>query len=238
VPGAALQVSYQRKSGSRLVSKTEPATTGADGSLSFTPPPPDFVGKAKLVVKIDFQSTIDLLDKLPAKYAALRDSLEDELRGKSAEIAYEVASNARSASMAVSIVDVDEAGAASGALAQAGLVEALVKEKFNVKAVVVGKAALEGMDDGAVLAAVKAAGAFDRVAFGLARIDEVRRDGTSYLASGKATVKVLDVATGSVLYSAERAATGVGSDEQSARRAAYRELGANAVGKDLLSNLP
>jgi hypothetical protein len=238
VPGAALQVSYQRKSGTRLVSKTEAAMTGPDGSLSFMPPPPDFVGKAKLVVRVDFQSTIDTLDKLPAKYAALRDSLEDELRGRSTEIPYEVASGARSASMAVAIVDFDESGAATGALAQAGLVDALVKEKFSVKAVAVGKAALEGMDDAAVIAAVKSSGAFDRVAYGVARIDELRKDGTNFIASGKATVKVLEVATGAVLYSAERTAMGLGSDEQSARRAAYRELGANAVGKDMLSNLP
>jgi len=238
VPGAALQVSYQRKSGTRLVSKTEGAMTGADGSLSFTPPPPDFVGKAKLVVRVDFQSTIDLLDKLPSKYAALRDSLEDELRARSTEIPYEVASAARNASMAVSIVDLDEAGSAAGSSAQAGLVEALIREKFNVKAVAVGKAALEEMDDGAVLAAVKAAGSFDRIAYGVARIDEVRKDGANYVASGKATVKVLDVASGGILYSAERAAMGVGPDESAARRAAYRELGASAVGKDLLANLP
>jgi hypothetical protein len=238
VPGAALQVSYQRKSGTRLVSKTEPAMTGPEGSLSFTPPAPDFVGKAKLVVRLDFQSSIDLLDKLPAKYAALRDSLEDELRGRAAEIPYEVASAARSASMAVAIADLDASGAAAGSQAQAGLVETLVKEKFNVKAVAVGAAALSGMDDGAVIAAVKAAGKYDRVAYGFAAIENARKDGDSYVATGKATVKVLEVASGAVLYSAERTAIGLGADEQAARRAAFRELGANAVGKDMLANLP
>ncbi len=234
VPGAALQVSYQRKSGTRLVSKTESAMTGPDGSISFTPPPPDFVGKAKLTVRLDFQSTIELLDRLPAKYAALRDSLEDELRGRSVEIPYEVVSKARDASMAVAVLDSDT----GGALTQAGLVEALLKEKFKVKAVAVARSALEGMDDGAVLSAAKAAGAFDRVAFGVARIDEARKDGTSFVAQASATVKVLDLATGAVLYSAERTAMGVGADEEAARKAAYRELGASAVGKDLLSNLP
>lgn len=40
VPGAALKVSYQRRQGGRLLSKTESAVTGADGVLNFTPPPP------------------------------------------------------------------------------------------------------------------------------------------------------------------------------------------------------
>jgi serine/threonine protein kinase len=54
----------------------------------------------------------------------------------------------------------------------------------------------------------------------------------------KAAVKVLDIASGRVLYSAERGATALGSDEKSARAAAYRELGLSAIGKDLLANLP
>ena len=40
-----------------------------------------------------------------------------------------------------------------------------------------------------------------------------------------------------MLYSTERDATGLGGDEKSARAAAYRELGLNAIGKDMLSNL-
>jgi hypothetical protein len=94
------------------------------------------------------------------------------------------------------------------------------------------------MDEAAVSAAVSAAGKYERVAFGTARIENVRKDGANYLASGKAIVKVLDIASGRIIYSAERGATCLGSDERSARTAAYRELGLNAIGKDMLSNLP
>jgi hypothetical protein len=239
VPGAVVLFSYQRKSGTRIVSKTESVMTDGSGSISFTPPAPDFVGKAKFALKLDFQSTLDLLDKLPDKNAALRESLAQELRAKFVELPYEVASGARSASMAVAILDLDENGAAvAGAKAQAGLVEALLREKFSVKGISVSVEALTAMDEAAVSAAAAAAGKYDRVAFGTASIASVRKDGSNYLATGKAAVKVLDLASGSVLYSAERGATGLGSDEKSARAAAYRELGLNAIGKDLLSNLP
>ena len=40
VPGAVVLLSYQRKSGTRIVSKTESVMTDASGSISFTPPPP------------------------------------------------------------------------------------------------------------------------------------------------------------------------------------------------------
>jgi hypothetical protein len=231
--------SYQRKSGTRIVSKTESVMTDSSGAIRYAPPAPDFVGKAKFSLKLDFQSTLDLLDKLPEKSAALRDSLAVELRAKYVDIPYEVSSAARSLSMAVAILDLDENGApVAGAKAQAALVEALLREKFSVKGIVVPNEALAAMDEGAALAAARAAGKYDRLAFGAATLSSVRKDGTSYLAAGKASVKVLDIASGSVLYSAERGATGLGSDEKSARAAAYRELGLNAIGKDLLSNLP
>jgi hypothetical protein len=238
VPGAVVQLSYQRKSGTRLVSKTESVMTDGSGNVNFTPPPPDFVGKAKFSLKLDFQSTLDLLDKIPENYAAFRDSLAAELRAKIVDVPYEVVSGARSVAMAVAILDQDENGGVVGSLAQAGLIEALIKEKFNVRGLALPADSLAAMDDAAVTAAVSAAGRYDRIAYGIARISNVRKDGANYLADGKATVRVLEVSSGRTLYTAERIATGFGADEKSARAATYRELGLNAVGKDLLSNLP
>lgn len=237
IPGAVVLLSYQRKSGTRLVSKTESVMTDASGAVAFTPPAPDFVGKAKFNLRLDFQSTLDLLDKLPAKYSAYRDSLVAELTAKTEDVPYEVASNARAASMAVAILDLDETGAVVGAVAQAGLVEALLKEKFSVKGITLPTDSIVAMDDAAVASAASSAGKFDRIAFGTASIANVRKDGSDYLAAGKAVVKVVEIASGRTLYSSERGATGLGSDEKSARAAAYRELGLNAVGKDMLSNL-
>jgi len=138
----------------------------------------------------------------------------------------------------VAILDLDESGAVVGSTAQAGLVEALLKQKFSVKGVSVPKDSIVAMDEAAVSAAATAAGKFDRVAFGTATIASVRQDGSTYLAEGKAVVKVLDIASGRTLYSTERTATGLGADEKSARASTYRELGLNVVGKDMLSNLP
>lgn len=238
VPGATLQVSYQRKQGTRLIDKTESAVTDGSGVLSYSPPPPDFVGKARLRVQMDFQSSISLLEGIPEQFASYRDALVEDLKGKYVEIPYEVASGARSVATGVAIVDLAESGAqAAGAQAQAGLVDTLTKAKFNVRSVAVDGNALAAMDEAAAVAAAKAAG-LARIAFGAAKIDSIRKDGSNYIVSAKAQLKVIEVATGRILYSGEKAAMGFGPDEQSARRSAYRELGANALGKDLLSNLP
>jgi hypothetical protein len=241
VPGAKLLVSYQRKQGTRTVSKTESAVTDAAGRLSYTPPAPDFVGKAKFLVRLDFQASLDLLDSLPAKYSSYRDALEDEIQSKRAEIAYEVSSAARSVPTAVALVDLDDAGTPIvGARTEAGLVEALVKEKFDARSGGLDASLVAKMDDATILAAAKAAPGkkFGRLVYGTAKITGVRKDGSMYLADSKASVKVVELATGTLLYSAEKAATGMGSDEATARAAAYRELGLNAIGKDLLASLP
>ena len=47
VAGAVVLVTYQRKAGSGLAGKTESVMTDASGGISFTPPIPDFVGKAR-----------------------------------------------------------------------------------------------------------------------------------------------------------------------------------------------
>ncbi len=239
VPGAALLVSYQRKQGTRLVSKTDTAMTDQTGLMSYTPPPPDFVGKAKLLVRLDFQSASDLLDRLPAKYEAFRTSLSDEFRSKYVEIGYEISSNAKNVSMAVAIVDLDENGAAvPGGVVQSSLLEALIKQKFIVRGLPFDQSLLAKMDDAAILAALPSGGSFARFAYGAARMDNVRSEGGTFIATAKASVKVVETATGTVLYSSEKASTGLGPDEQSARRAAYRDLGLNALGKDLLASLP
>ena len=237
VPGAVVLLSYQRKSGTRIVDKTESVMSDASGTISFTPPVPDFVGKARFALRLDFQSTLDLLDKIPDTYASYRDSLAEELKAKSIDVPYEVVSNARNATMAVAIIDVDESGAAVGTLTQAGLVEALVRQKIAAKGVSLPKDAVTAMNDSAVVAALASIGKYDRVAFGTASVTEVAKDGTNYLAQGTAVVKVVDVATGQVIYQSQRDATGFGGDDKSARASLYRSLGFDAVGKDMLSNL-
>ncbi|HUW41631.1 MAG TPA: hypothetical protein VMV90_11550 [Rectinemataceae bacterium] len=237
VPGAALKVSYQRRQGTRLLSRTESAVTGADGSLSFTPPPPDFVGKAKLVVRLDLQSSIDLLDQLPSRFGAYRDSLEQDISGKYIEIPYEVSSNARNVSMGIALVDTDESGApVSGGTTQAGLLDTLTRQKFKVRGADLPPSLVLSMDDAAIQAA--AAGKFQRLAYGVARVASVSQDGSTFIATVRGTLKVVDLSNGTVLYSAEKVGTGLGSDKATAVQAAFTQLGRKALGEDLLSTLP
>lgn len=242
IPGAEVFVTYQvRQSSGRVTGKTERAVSDSSGVLSFTPPPPNFVGQAKIVMRLNLDSSLALLDKFPARFEAHRQSLEAELRGRSVEFPYTVASMAKDAATGIALIELDESGAVlPSSLAQSGLLEALIKEKFKAQAAPLDSATVAGGDDAAVLAAARAAykAKFARVVAGAARIEGVRKDGANFMVSVKASVKCWDLVTGEILYSAEKAYTGVGPDEAAARRASLQQLGRNVLGKDLMANLP
>jgi hypothetical protein len=241
VAGAPLLVSWQRRSGSRLVSKTEAASTGLDGLMSFTPPPPDFVGKAGLVVRLDAASVATLLDKLPAAYRVDAAALAEGLAQKSLEIPYEVVSAALGIATALGIVDLDDSGQGlPGFVTQAGLSEALARAGFTLPPLALDAGLLAGASEEGILAQARAAlgGRAGRLILGKARIATVRREGSAFLAQARAELRVLDLATGSLIVASTAEALGMGPDEAGARSAALRELGSKALAADLLSRLP
>ena len=170
IPGAEAYVTYQvRQTSGRITGKTERAVSDPQGVFRFTPPPPNFVGRAKLVMRLNLDSSLTLLDKFPAKFDAHRQALETELRGRVAEFEYSVTSVAKDVSMGLALAEFDETGSAlSSSQAQSGLLEALTRQKFKAKPSPLDAALLAGGDDAAILAAARAAykGKFERVIAG------------------------------------------------------------------------
>jgi hypothetical protein len=77
-----------------------------------------------------------------------------------------------------------------------------------------------------------------RLILGKARIASVHREGSVFLAQARAELRVLDLATGSLIIASTGEALGMGQDEAGARSAALRELGSKVLAADLLSRLP
>lgn len=241
IASAPLLVTWQRRSGSRIVPKTDTLSTGADGSLSFLPPPPDFVGRASLIVSLDAASVITLLDKLPTKYRAQKDALAEGLAQKYLEIPYEVTSLARLSPTALAVVDLDDSGKPiPGASTQAGLAEGLAKLGFSLPSLsLAGDLVAAGQEEAVLAQARVLLGArAERLVWGRASISSVRRDGAMVLAQARAELRVLDLATGRLILSTSGEALGMGQDEASARSAAYRELGRSTLTANLVSSLP
>ncbi len=242
IPGAEVFVAYQRKqSNGALSTKTERAMTDADGIVSFTPPAPDFVGKAKLTITLNLNSTKDLIDKLPAKFAAFSDALFEDLSRRYVNIEYLISSSAKSVPTGVSVIDLaDDGKAAATSIAQGGLFESLAKEKFKAGLAPIDSAVVVDMNDALVFSKAKAqyGTSLQRYIYGIAKIDSASNDGSMWQAKARMVVKCIDLATGIMLYSAEKTSLAVGADEAAARRAALLQVSRDIVGKDLMSNLP
>ena len=241
VPGASISISYPRKlANGKLGTKTESLSTDKSGMARLSLPAPDFVGKGRISVQLNLSSTLELLDKVPKKYDTLLSALDNEIRTKTVEATYSVSSQAASIPLALFIMDMDEKGVIGQQnVTQTGLMETLGKEGFALKALEMDPALVYASTD-KMLAASKgsAPSGIGRLAFGQGKVVSVRKEGAFFVVSVSGTIKVVDLATGQVLYAADKSWQSMASDEATARRNALRELGSQVFGKDLVSSLP
>ncbi len=240
VAGAALLLSYPRKQGSRIVQRTVTATTDASGSASFTPPPPDFVGKGRFSARVDFGLWSNQLDSLPTAMADAAASLREAFASASADVDVEVQSQAATIPTGVALLDEGSDGKPLDQnTAASALVDALTQAGFLVSPLSLDPALVARGDDQALIQAVAALGSkAQRLVYGEARLLSSHDDGDMWMASVRISAKALEIVGGRLLWSGEREASGVGSDEAAAIRAAFRTAGGSALGKELLSSLP
>jgi hypothetical protein len=242
VPGAAVKVGYQAKAANgRLVVKSETVKADDQGIVSFRPPAPNFVGKAALTMSLDLSSALEPLDSAPKQYDDLVSGLEDQIAAKKVSFSYVVGSAAKSAKTAVVLLDVAADGSALATkLASPALLDALAKEGFAVRSPGFDAGAILSGDDAAVLAAARKAlaGTADRLAYGTVRLDSIGEDSGMKVAGATASVKVIDIASGAVLYSTTKTGEAVGSDDRAATEAVLRQLAGKTIASDLAASLP
>ncbi len=236
VPGAKLAASYQRKMASgRLTNKTEDLASDAKGLASIKPPAYDYVGASKVAFSLNMGSAMDLLDRIPAKYESLKDSVRREISSKYVEFEFKIGSDAKNIPLQVVVLDFDEAGSAQGSLAQGAIIDGFLKEKFKATAANAAKAAVQGGDEAAILTQAKALGA-KRLVYGSARLESVKKDGGAFVVSCRVSLSVLDVDSGTVISVSEKSVNAIGTSESEARANAYRDSGRTAA-KDLMAKL-
>ncbi|TFG78715.1 MAG: hypothetical protein E4H20_12500, partial [Spirochaetales bacterium] len=181
IPGAEVYLVYQtRNAGGRTVSKTERGLTDARGIISFSPPEPNFVGKATFTFRLNLDSTRDLIDRLPQKFDVYVEALGSDMATRSLSFDYVIASEARNIATGVAILDLtDDGKVATTLVAQGGLFETLAKEKFKAGLAPLDTALLLSGDDTKILAAAKRqySPALVRFIYGTAKIETVAKDG-------------------------------------------------------------
>jgi hypothetical protein len=242
IPGAEVAMVYQtRNAAGRILTRTERGLTDARGVVSFSPPPPDFVGKASFSYRLNFDSLRDLMDRIPLKYDAYAQALADDMGRRILSFDYTITSAAKDIATGVVVIDLLDDGKQAGTvIAQGGLFETLAKEKFKAGLAPIDPAVLISGDDARILALAKRdyGSALGRIIYGSAKIESAVKDGSMWQASARMSVKCVDLATGIILYATEKTAIAVASDEAGARRAALQQVARENIAKDLMVNLP
>ncbi len=242
IPGAEVFMVYQsRNAAGRVVTRTERGLTDERGVISFSPPAPDFVGKATFTFRLGFDSLRDLMDRIPLKYDAYVQALADDMGRRLLNFDYVVASAAKDVPTGVCVIDLlDDGKPAATSVAQGGLFETLAKEKFKAGLAPLDAATVVAGNDSAILALAKKqySPALTRIIYGTARIDAAVKDGSMWQATARMTIKAVDMATGIILYSTEKTAIAVAADEAGARRAALLQVARETVAKELMTSLP
>lgn len=241
VSGVPVTVGYQsRLANGRMTTKSVNLVSAADGSVSFDHPIPDFVGKATLTMRLDLSSALEPLYGIPDKFMSMVAGLEDEVASKRVAFEYSVVSKARTVPTAVFVVDLDKDGNAVSGATTSALLGALVKAGFMAGSAPLSASDVAGKDDAAVLAAARAAlaGKAERFAYGTTRVAAVKDDKTQKIATVAAEVKVVELATGRILYAVSKQGLANAATERDAIESARRLLGQKTIGEDMAANLP
>ena len=168
-------------------------------------------------------------------------ALSDDLSRRSIVFEYTVASQAREVNTGIAVLDIGADGVpATTTVAQGGLMETLVRERFKASVATFNAAQITALDDNGILQAARAqyGATVSRIIYGTAVVDRIVKDGTMWQATARMTIRALDLASGNVLYSTEKTAIMVAADENQARRSALLQVARDTVAKDLMANLP
>lgn len=242
VASAPVQVSYPTKlPNGRLSTKTATIMSAADGVVSFAPPDPNFVGPATLTMRLDLSSSLEPLLYLDRRFLPRVAAIEDAVAEKRTSFSYTVESAAKGIPLAVFIVDLDETGAVDpSAITAASVLSTLSKNGFSARTAKLGSGDVAGRDDASVLEAARSAlgATVPRFVYGTSRVLSVSAEGDRKMAKVSAEIKVVDLASGAILYTASKQVSALGSNAALAVEAARRQLGGKTVGEDLIASLP
>jgi hypothetical protein len=239
IPGVSINATYTEIKGDRKQVRTVALKTGADGVAAFTYPPSDFVGSEKITMALDLGAYLDTLDGLSKDFTGMVGGLEDIALGKKTIFNLTVFSTAKDVETGLCVASLDDSGApVPGGDFATGIMKALSDAQFTVSAIPLDPSSLAGKADTDVIRAASqaATGKTARVIFGTAQLAGTEKDGDTVFQKVSATVKVADLASGSILLTVTRIKSAIGSSAAAAQAAALRQLGQD-IGQEIAGKL-
>lgn len=236
-----LKISYKSIGrNNRTMINSASVKSDASGMVAFLPPPPNFVGRETLSMRVDLSDSIESLEDISDEFYPQLEAFEQLIATKEVAFTYTVESMAKEIPTAVMIVDVDNGGNNTGRTETAsGLLESLSGEGFNV-GTVTAFPNLQGSSDAAVIksASDSFGGRYGRIIFGTVGISDFRESDGRFTVKVSGDIKVADLETGEILFSSgTKFKTALGNNAQSAMSAAFKQFG-KMIGDSMVNSLP
>ncbi len=239
VSKVALQFAYKKLQNNKKRTETSVIKTDASGNADFIHPVCKFVGGENVVVTLSLESYLKKLDDMPAKYRAKVDGLKRLFLTRRMVFDFTVVSRAADVPMGIVVADLDTNSQyieGSGQTA-AGIMEVLTRNGFAIKTMPLKSSLILFKADNQALALLKKnAGGVERAVYGSAQAGEAEKSGSKYIVKATGSVKVVDLATGDILFEKSMSKSGLGNSAQSARSAAFKQLG-KELGKALAAGV-
>jgi hypothetical protein len=213
--------------------------TDAAGNADFIHPVCKFVGGENVVVTLSLESYLKKLDGMPARYRAKVDGLKRLFLTKRVVFDFTVVSRAADVPMGIVVADLDSGAQYMKGSRQtaSGIMEVLTQNDFNIKTIPVNSSDILYKGDKEALALLKKnAGGAERAVYGSAQAGEAEKSGSKYIVKATGSVKVVDLATGDILFEKTLSRNGLGSSPERARGAAFKQLG-RELGKALAAGV-
>jgi hypothetical protein len=208
------------------------------GLAVYSLPAPRIAGEGSIILYLDFRDALEPLEDVPSGLLNEVESFEQLVSQKRATFSYRVYSKARDIPTGIMIQDVDMVGnsresddTASGVLeilTESGFIIVPVSDRFQ----------LNGINDGEIMAKAKLmyGDAIERLIYGVIQIADFSEDEDQYLIKVEGTVKVADLASGTLILSESGSKWSRGNNTVSVMSAAFKSIG-HELGRALVSQL-
>jgi len=240
IAGVAVRVSFKEmKASGKASTRSQLVKSGAEGKLSFLPPPTEFVGAETLTMALDLEEALEVLQEVPGRLYSQVEALEELVRAKSVRFAYESLSLAGTIPTGIAVFDLDASGNPIALTETAsGLLGELGKAGFKVVSLPVSAPEIAGRPDNQVIAALIAGyrGQVERAIFGTARIADSVQEGQILIIQVSGTVKVVELSSGKVLLTVNKSKRAQGSNASAALSTAFKKLGED-LGQAIVNQL-
>jgi len=228
VPQVALEFSYKKLHNMSKRIETSVIKTDKDGISNFMHPVCQFVGRETVTVMLSLASYLKKLENIPRKYQSKVDGFKRLVVSKKVTFDFTVLSQVKDIPSGIIIAELDSNGQLiSGSNHTAsGILEILTQNGFNIRPVTISPALILHMSDSDITKLIKNnTTGIERAIFGTAQILDERKDGSKYIVKVTGTIKVVDIASGKILFEKTIQKSGLGSSLNAAKNSSFKTVG-------------